>query len=225
MELHLRSVARLLPIFMDSSSKLKGLLAWAAILTQIRPIAPLLCMHMLTSSQCGLSQTLQKSDTKGGISALSELPASVWKQVLNNTEGTEFFTRVVVGGEDIACMLVGGSMVNSITEEYVCGVLKDNKQKRIKHLDKRHPIMQLEHWPTSECIKGIAGATTVPLVGAVDVRTTMAKAGQHTGTEIKVRFKITAKGTTYWAGMIFGGKTYSTLWKWSLDGRVVDYDG
>ena len=52
----------------------------------------------------------------GDIGSLSDLPARCWTDVPNSYEGTQFFTRVGIGGEEMNCMLDSGSMVNTITE-------------------------------------------------------------------------------------------------------------
>ena len=116
-----------------------------------------------------------KPKAKGDIESLEELPKGIWTAVPNNQEGTQFFTRVKVGEEYMRCMLDGGSQVNSITEEQVCAIMNDQKAREIKLDDPKHPIIQLEKRPQKECVRGVAGGKTVPLLGAVVMCVIMCK--------------------------------------------------
>ena len=125
----------------------------------------------------------------------------------NQTDGTQFFTRVKVGDSDVHCMLEGGSQVNTITENFLVDLLNSQRALGIKMGDTKHPILQLEKWPEDESVRGVAGGALVPLVGAVVLRMRLCKKGSPgEGPDVKVRFKITASGSTDWVGMIVGAK-------------------
>ena len=97
-------------------------------------------------------------------------------------------------------------MVNSVTEVYLVHIINTYRSMNIPMSDQRHPIVQLETWPEKECVRGVAGGKTVPLVGGVVMRLTMPEKGTNKGPNILVRFKITGKGTTDWVGMILGAR-------------------
>ena len=103
-------------------------------------------------------------------------------------------------------MLDGGSGVNSTTEELVLIILNENRAAGISLGDKRHPVLQLEHWEQGEMLRGVASGKAVPLIGSVVLRVTMLELGKDTGPDIKCRFKICAKGTTDWVGFILGAR-------------------
>ena len=80
------------------------------------------------------------------------------------------------------------------------------REKGIPLSDKRHPIKQLEKWRSEEALRGVAGGTNVPLLGAVVFAVQMLELGKTTGPEVNIRFKITALGSTDWVGWIIGGQ-------------------
>ena len=71
---------------------------------------------------------------------------------------------------------------------------------------KDHPVYALEKWRRREELRGVAGGKTVPLIGAVVLTLEATKLGTKKGPKIKARFKICAKGTTDWIGIILGAR-------------------
>ena len=140
------------------------------------------------------------------LEELAQLPAGVWTNVENDRNGTQFYTKGLIGGSAFEIMLDGGSGVNSITEEQVLSILNEMKVANIPLNDKRHPIVQLEKWPVKEELRGVAGGKSVPLLGSVVLKITMLELGKTTGPEIKARFKICKKGSTDWVGVILGAR-------------------
>ena len=88
---------------------------------------------------------------------LSDLPDRCFKQVANSNDGTQFYTRVIVGGKNVRAMLDSGSGVNSFTEDWLVGVLNTHRKLGVMVSDSRHPVKQLERWPEKEAVRGVAG--------------------------------------------------------------------
>ncbi len=168
----------------------------------------LLCIEEKAGRQAPTPKGLGKGKTKahGELRRLAELPKAVWTIVPNDMSGTQWFTKVGIGQSVYEIMLDGGSGVNSTTEELVLIILNENRAAGIPLGDKRHPVLQLEHWEKGEELRGVASGKPVPLIGSVVLRVTMLELGKDTGPVIKCRFKICAKGTTDWVGFILGAR-------------------
>ena len=111
----------------------------------------------------------------------------------NNYEGTQFFTRVLVGDDPVQCMLDGGYAVNSITEDMVVDILNKHQSAGMCLSDSRHPVMQLERWPEKEGVRGVAGGKVVPLIGAVVLRLKCAKRARTSVLILKPDLKFQRK--------------------------------
>ena len=160
----------------------------------------------------GLSVVFDK-DANVGLAApkkplmqLKDLPEKCWTTADHDNSGIQFFTKVRVGLSVHQVMLDGGSGVNSTTEELVLKVLNENAAAGTPLSDKRHPFKQFERWKHTEGLRGVAGAKTVPLIGAVVVRVNMIELGKQDGPEVLCRFKICGAGSTDWVGWILGAR-------------------
>ena len=111
----------------------------------------------------------------------------MWTKVPNVQDGTQFFTRVRVLENDTACMLDGGSMVNTITEDWLVNLINRMSRSGIRMKDPQSPIVQLEKWPEDESVRGVAGGKVVPLVGAVVLKMTMCEHQKNTGKPIMTK--------------------------------------
>jgi len=130
------------------------------------------------------------------LARLKDLPPAFWKESPYDGSGTQFYTKVRIGLSSHNIMLDGGSGVNSTTEELILQIINENREAGISFADKRHPINQLEKWKHTEGLRGVAGAKTVPLLGAVVVRLNMVELGKDDGPEILARFKTRMSRST-----------------------------
>ena len=91
--------------------------------------------------------------------------------------------------------------MNSTTEELVIKLFNENTAKGINLGDPRHPVKKLIRWTRNEAIRGVAGSSPVPLLGAVVVEVRLVELGKETGPAIKTKFKVCRQGTTDWGRM------------------------
>ena len=174
-----------------------------------------------------LENRMGSADAKGGkkgdpptmhkvLLSLAELPARCWVDEPHDDSGVQFFTQLRIGRSYHKVMLDTGSAVNSVTEELVLQVLNEKSNAGMGLNDPRHPVKQLGSWKHRETLRGVAGGAAVPLVGTVVVGLTMVEAGKDNGPEVRVRFKITKKGTTDWVGWILGARMLDCAGRGSL---------
>ena len=93
------------------------------------------------------------------IQTLEELPRHVWPTVPNAAPGFQFHTQVSIGKAILACMLDGGSSINSITEDLLVQILNECRIAGIRLGDPRHPARKLEEWLKEDRVTGIADET------------------------------------------------------------------
>lgn len=154
---------------------------------------------------------IQRTFNKGESRSVKETPNHWWVDHANDHQGTQFHTRVRVGGVNVQCMLDGGSIVNTVTESYIVNLLNQQERTGVTISDQRHPVIQLEQWPEQDFVRDVAGNKPAPLVGGVVLRVMMLQKGTDKGPEIKVRFKILATGHTDWLGMIMGARAIDDI--------------
>ena len=156
------------------------------------------------------------------LKRLKDLPDSWWTKVPNDSGGYQYKTVVHFMSDTskpVDCLLDGCAGVNSVSEELVIGLINHAKSRQIKTDDPRYPILQMEWWPETERVAGVAAGKTIVLLGAVVLRVQMTELGKKTGPEILVRAKIFEKNGTDWHGLILGGQALDCVERGGLGHR------
>ena len=69
--------------------------------------------------------------TKERVTGVDKLPASWWVHAENGQHGYNYRTEVKIAGEMIVALLEGGSGINSMTDEMLCGMLNKSLEDGI----------------------------------------------------------------------------------------------
>ncbi len=89
------------------------------------------------------------------MSNLSDLPAHAWVEVPNDSAAYNYRTRMNIVSVGCEVLLDGGAGVNSVAEEEMLGAINVARASGIGPKDPRYPVLQLEKWPTPECVTWI----------------------------------------------------------------------
>ena len=164
--------------------------------------------------------------SKGGrdkFATLDDLPKDWWNLADNEPGGYQYRTVVQVLDRKVECMLDGCAGANHVTEELVVGMMNRAAELGIGTEDPGFPVVRLEKWVHPEYVHGIASGAPVPLKGAAVLRVTLLEGRTaddcRPNTEIFVRCKIAARGTSDWHGLILGGRALDCAGRMGLGFR------
>ena len=148
---------------------------------------------------------------KGKIQSLRDVPKNWWvdpgHEVDDDNGGYQYMTRGNIGAAIVEILVDGCAGVNSVSEELVVGVISAAYASGIKPDDKAFPVVQLERRRKDEAVTGTAKGKSVPIIGSVVLRVSLAQLNLKLAPAIWVRARILGAGFCDWQGLILGGRS------------------
>ena len=137
------------------------------------------------------------------IRRLGDLPAHLWESVPKPKRGYNYQTEVSVGGSRLVALFDTGASTSAVAEEVVVSIVNRARSRGLVAEDGEWPV-KFERWEDATGISGIVTGRALKVIGSVVLAVHFGKR-EGRQTMQAMRFKIIAKGTCSWAGLVIGG--------------------
>jgi len=137
------------------------------------------------------------------VSELRLLPADAKTTVARPPAGYNYRADVIVGGMAVTTLLDTGATTNAVAEEVVLAIIDHALGRGFVPGDPQWPV-RLEKWGKPDLVKGVARGRALEIIGAAVLQVTFRGIDKREVVQ-GVRFKIFAKGSCGWLGLVIGG--------------------